>query len=83
MVCPVRTPTRLSADRLAITGALTPSLIGTTVPQDLVRDWKNTVHAELSVRGQVTKKLLLSGTLGYQSGASPDSRWPLGNPQLW
>jgi len=54
--------------------------IGQTVPQDLVRDWKNTVHADLNVRGQVTKKLKLSGTLGYQSGASPNSTIDMASP---
>ncbi len=54
--------------------------IGESVPQDLVRDWKNTVHAELNVRGQVTPKLRLSGMLGYQSGASPDSTIDMSSP---
>jgi long-chain fatty acid transport protein len=54
--------------------------IGQTVPQALVRNWKDTVHAELSLRGQATKKLLLSGTLGYQSGASPDSTVDMASP---
>lgn len=54
--------------------------IGQSVPQDLVRNWKNTVHAELSLRGQATKKLLLSGTIGYQSGASPDSTIDMSSP---
>lgn len=54
--------------------------IGEDVPQDLVRDWKNTVHAELNVRGQATKKLLVSGSLGYQSGASPDSTVDMASP---
>ncbi len=54
--------------------------IGETVPQDLVRDWKNTVHAELNLRGQATEKLLLSGSLGYQSGASPDSTIDMASP---
>jgi long-chain fatty acid transport protein len=54
--------------------------IGQTVPQALVRDWKDTVHAELSVRGQATEKLRVSGTLGYQSGASPDSTIDMASP---
>lgn len=54
--------------------------IGQSVPQDLVRDWKNTVHADLNVRGQATKKLRVSGTLGYQSGASPDSTVDMSSP---
>lgn len=54
--------------------------IGQTVPQDLVRNWKNTVHAELNLRGQATKKLLISGTLGYQSGASPNSTIDMSSP---
>src|SRR5690606_36259126 len=54
--------------------------IGETVPQQLVRDWKNTLHAELNVRGQATKKLRVSGMLGYQSGASPDSTIDMASP---
>lgn len=54
--------------------------IGQTVPQDLVRNWKNTVHAELNLRGQATKKLLLSGMVGYQSGASPNSTLDMSSP---
>ncbi|MEM9458140.1 MAG: outer membrane protein transport protein [Myxococcota bacterium] len=54
--------------------------IGSTVPQELVRDWNNTVHAQLNLRGQATDKLLLSGTLGYQSGASPDSTVDMASP---
>lgn len=54
--------------------------IGSTVPQELVRDWNNTVHAQLNLRGQVTDKLLLSGSLGYQSGASPDSTIDMASP---
>ncbi|MEX1363995.1 MAG: outer membrane protein transport protein [Nannocystaceae bacterium] len=54
--------------------------IGDSVPQDLVRDWRNTLHAELNVRGQATEKLLISGTLGYQSGASPDSTVDMSSP---
>lgn len=54
--------------------------IGESVPQDLVRNWVNTVHTDLNVRGQVTDKLLVSGTLGYQSGASPDSTVDMSSP---
>jgi long-chain fatty acid transport protein len=54
--------------------------IGSSVPQDLVRNWKNTVHAELNLRGQATKKLRISGMLGYQSGASPDSTIDMSSP---
>jgi long-chain fatty acid transport protein len=54
--------------------------IGQTVPQELVRDWKNTVHADINLRGQATKKLLVSGTLGYQSGASPGSTIDMASP---
>jgi long-chain fatty acid transport protein len=54
--------------------------IGRSVPQDLVRDWKNTVHAELNLRGKASKKLVLSGTIGYQSGASPNSTIDMASP---
>lgn len=54
--------------------------LGESVPQDLVRNWKNTVHAELNVRGQATKKLKVSAMLGYQSGASPDSTVDMSSP---
>ena len=54
--------------------------IGESVPQDLVRNWVNTVHTDLNVRGQVTDKFLVSGTLGYQSGASPDSTVDMSSP---
>ncbi|MCA9654010.1 MAG: outer membrane protein transport protein [Myxococcales bacterium] len=54
--------------------------IGETVPQDLVRSWKNTVHAELNARGQATPKLLISGSVGYHSGASPDSTVDMASP---
>lgn len=54
--------------------------IGESVPQDLVRDWKNTFHADLNLRVQATKKLRVSGALGYQSGASPDSTVDMASP---
>ncbi|MCX4245348.1 OmpP1/FadL family transporter [Paraliomyxa miuraensis] len=54
--------------------------IGESVPQDLVRNWKNTVHGDLNVRVQATDKLRLSGSFGYQSGASPDSTVDMASP---
>ncbi len=54
--------------------------IGDQVPQDLVRNWRNTVHTDFNVRGQATDKLLVSGTVGYQSGASPDSTIDMASP---
>ncbi len=54
--------------------------IGESVPQPLVRNWRNTVHGEFSVRGQATPKLRVSGTVGYQSGASPDSTVDMSSP---
>jgi long-chain fatty acid transport protein len=47
--------------------------VGSTVDQDLVRDWKGTVLAEVNGRIFATKKTLASVTLGYQSPASPPS----------
>lgn len=48
----------------------------------LDRSWKGTVHAEFSVRARVGKKkrARLSGTLGYHSGASPDSTIDVASP---
>lgn len=54
--------------------------IGASVPQDLVRNWQNTVSADANVRGRVNDRLLLSGTLGYQSSASPDSTVDMASP---
>jgi long-chain fatty acid transport protein len=54
--------------------------IGQSVPQDLVRNWRNTVHTDLNVRVQATDKLRVSGSLGYQSGASPDSTIDMASP---
>ncbi len=47
--------------------------LGPVVEQDLVRDWKGTVHAEVNGRIYATKKTLASVTLGYHSPASPTS----------
>lgn len=48
----------------------------------LRRDWKGTVHAELSVRASVGKRerVRLSGTLGYHSSASPDATIDVASP---
>jgi long-chain fatty acid transport protein len=46
----------------------------------LPRDWLNTVHAEVSVRAQLKPRLRLSATLGYHSGASPDSTVDVASP---
>lgn len=48
----------------------------------LARDWKGTVHAELSVRATVGKRerARLSGTVGYHSSASPDSTIDVASP---
>jgi long-chain fatty acid transport protein len=48
----------------------------------LRRDWKGTVHAELSLRATVDKRerVRLSGTLGYHSGASPNSTIDVASP---
>lgn len=48
----------------------------------LARDWKNTVHAEVSARIRPDKKqrMLLSTTLGYHSSASPDSTVDVASP---
>lgn len=45
--------------------------IGDTLTVNLPRAWKNTVWVEANLRYWATKRLLLSGTLGYQSPASP------------
>lgn len=54
--------------------------LGASVPQDLVRDWKNTVHGYLNVRARPIEKLIVSGTFGYESGASPDSTVDMASP---
>ena len=48
----------------------------------LPRNWKNTVHAEVSarIRPDKKKKVLLSGTVGYHSSASPDSTIDVASP---
>ena len=48
----------------------------------LPRNWKGTVHAELSVRATVGKRerVRLSGTFGYHSSASPDSTIDVASP---
>ncbi|PRP93176.1 Outer membrane protein transport protein [Enhygromyxa salina] len=48
----------------------------------LRRDWKGTVHAELSVRASVgaRERVRLSGTVGYHSGASPDATVDVASP---
>jgi long-chain fatty acid transport protein len=48
----------------------------------LRRDWKGTVHAELSLRATVGKRerVRLSGTVGYHSSASPDSTIDVASP---
>ncbi|MFO7565743.1 MAG: outer membrane protein transport protein [Enhygromyxa sp.] len=48
----------------------------------LPRNWKGSVHAELSVRATVGKRerLRLSGTLGYHSPASPDQTIDVASP---
>lgn len=47
--------------------------IGDTLSVNLPRNWQNTVWVEGNLRFRPTERLLLSGTLGYQSSASPDS----------
>lgn len=48
----------------------------------LARDWKGSVHAEVSVRAGVGKRerVRLSGTLGYHSPASPDATIDVASP---
>jgi long-chain fatty acid transport protein len=48
----------------------------------LRRDWKGTVHAELSLRAMLGKRerVRLSGTVGYHSSASPDATIDVASP---
>lgn len=46
----------------------------------LPRRWNNTVWIEANGRLRITKKLLVSGTLGYQSPASPDETIDASSP---
>jgi len=54
--------------------------VGSTVDQDLVRNWKGTVNTEVNGRIYATKKTLASVTLGYNSPASPDSTLDVVSP---
>ena len=56
--------------------------IGSTTVVNLPRNWKNTVHAEISARVRIPKreKIRLSATLGYHSAASPDSTIDVASP---
>ncbi len=56
--------------------------IGRRTDVTLPRAWKNTIHAELSVRASAGKRerIRLSGTLGYQSPASPDETVDVASP---
>ena len=45
--------------------------IGDTLKVNLPRNWKDTVWVEASGRFRASERVLLSGTLGYQSPASP------------
>jgi long-chain fatty acid transport protein len=56
--------------------------IPSTTKVALARNWKGTVHAEVSVRGTLGKRerVRLSGTLGYHSSASPDSTIDVASP---
>lgn len=64
-------------------GLAQPELgIPRTTKVALPRDWKGSVHAELSVRATVGKRerVRLSGTFGYHSSASPDSTIDVASP---
>ncbi|MCB9703814.1 MAG: outer membrane protein transport protein [Myxococcales bacterium] len=54
--------------------------IGDTLTVNLPRMWKNTVWVEGNLRYWATKRMRLSGTLGYQSPASPDSTIDTASP---
>ena len=56
--------------------------LGSVTTVDLPRNWKGTIHAELSARGVVGKRerVRLSGTVGYHSAASPDSTIDVASP---
>ncbi|MEZ4454788.1 MAG: outer membrane protein transport protein, partial [Nannocystaceae bacterium] len=54
--------------------------IGDTLSVNLPRAWKNTVWVEGNLRYWATKRLLLSGTLGYQSPASPTTTIDTASP---
>lgn len=47
--------------------------VGSTVDQDLVRNWKGVVNTEVNARIDATEKLRISVTAGYNSPASPPS----------
>jgi len=54
--------------------------IGETINVNLARNWRNTIWIEGNVRYRPTDRLLLSGTLGYQNAASPDSTIDTASP---
>lgn len=56
--------------------------IGPTTTVQLPRNWKGAIHADVSLRGVVGKRerVKLSGTVGYQSPASPDETVDVASP---
>ena len=54
--------------------------IGETINVNLARNWRNTIWIEGSARFRPTERLLVSGTLGYQNSASPDSTIDTASP---
>jgi long-chain fatty acid transport protein len=54
--------------------------IGDTLTVNLPRYWRNTVWVEGNARFRPTERLLVSGTLGYQSPASPDETIDTASP---
>ena len=51
-----------------------------TIAAELPRNWTDTVHAEARISVQTSEKLLIAGTAGYQSPASPDSTIDAASP---
>ena len=56
--------------------------IGSRARVDLARDWRGTVHAEVSARARLGpgERVMLSGTFGYHSPASPDATVDVSSP---
>jgi len=66
----------LTSPELAQPDLNVPDSIAATLP----RNWTDTVHAETRIAAQTSEKLLVAGTVGYHSPASPDSTIDAASP---
>ncbi len=66
----------LTSPQLAQPDLGVPDTIATSLP----RNWMDTVHVEPRLAVQTSEKLLVAGTVGYHSPASPDSTIDAASP---